>query len=172
MIGQDPTRKGLLETPLRVIRAFQEMTQGYDVDLCYLMKVFEVDERCSEMVVVKNIEFTSLCEHHLLPFMGTVSVGYIPQGGKVLGLSKIPRIVDAISQQLQLQEQMTFQIAETLMGVGELHPVGVGVITKATHGCMSCRGVKKKEAETVTSVLLGCFKDAAVRNEFIQLTSL
>lgn len=163
-VGEDPTRAGLVDTPARVIRAFEEMTSGYRIDPTLILKT-TFEERCDEMVVVRGIEFTSLCEHHLLPFTGTATVGYVPDRD-VVGLSKIPRLVDAFARRLQVQERMTLQIAETLDE--SLHPLGVGVIVEARHSCMGCRGVRKPSAEMVTSAMLGVFRDKPeARAEFL-----
>jgi GTP cyclohydrolase I len=162
-LGEDPDREGLRETPDRVIKAFQEQTVGYEIDIKSLFKVF--DERYDEMIVLDNIEFNSLCEHHLLPFIGTATVGYIANG-KIIGLSKMARLVDAFSRRLQVKERIGKQIADAIEE--NLKPQGVGVIIKAKHFCMSCRGVRKHNAVMVTSVLRGLIKsDEKARNEFI-----
>lgn len=163
-IGEDPTRPGLADTPSRVVKAMREMTSGRDVDVAALLgRVF--DDTCDEMVVVRNIEFTSLCEHHLLPFTGTAAVAYIPTD-KVVGLSKLARLVDAFAQRLQVQERMTQEIAGAI--TEHLAPKGVGVIVAARHSCMGCRGVKKPSAEMVTSALSGLIKDdPKARGEFL-----
>jgi GTP cyclohydrolase I len=163
-IGEDATREGLVRTPLRVARMFEEMTVGYRVDPLKLINeaVFTVDY--DQMVVVRDIDFASLCEHHLLPFLGRVHVAYIPDG-KVIGLSKIPRIVEMYARRLQLQERMTQQIAAFLEE--SLHPRGVGVVVEALHLCMAIRGVKKANARMVTSAVRGSFKEnLSTRNEF------
>lgn len=166
-VGEDPTRDGLIDTPARVVRALAEMTDGYRVDVeALLTRTFE--DRCDEMVVVRDIEFTSLCEHHVLPFVGTASVGYVPRD-RVVGLSKIARLVDVFAHRLQVQERMTVQIAEALQT--HLAPLGVGVIVTARHSCMSCRGIRKASAEMVTSSMLGVFRDKPeARTEFLSLT--
>lgn len=164
-IGEDPGREGLQRTPERVARMYEELTAGYDVDPQKLINgaLFNVDY--SEMVVVKEIEFYSLCEHHLLPFFGHAHVAYIP-GDKVIGLSKIPRIVEMFARRLQVQERMTQQIAALLDET--LHPLGVGVVVQGQHMCSMMRGVKKAQASMVTSALLGSFKDnAQTRAEFM-----
>jgi GTP cyclohydrolase I len=164
-LGEDPTREGLLRTPERVDRSFQELTQGsrQTVEEVVGHGVFEED--CSEMVLVKDIEFYSLCEHHLLPFYGRVHVAYIPDK-KIIGLSKLPRIVDVFARRLQVQERMTVQIAEAIQQV--LAPKGVGVVADASHLCMMMRGVQKQNSSTMTSCLLGSFRsDFRTRNEFL-----
>lgn len=163
-IGEDPNRAGLKGTPERVIRAFAEMTDGYKIDPNSILTT-RFEERCDEMVVVRGIEFTSLCEHHLLPFVGVATVGYVPNKD-VVGLSKIPRVVDAFAHRLQVQERLTIQIAETIDEC--LSPLGVGVVIEARHSCMGCRGVRKPSAEMVTSSLLGVFRDKPeARAEFL-----
>jgi GTP cyclohydrolase I len=170
-IGEDPRRPGLKETPQRVVKAWQEMFSGYDVlNPQDLLKTFEDDglAKYDEMIVVRGIEFQSHCEHHILPFSGVVTVGYLPKD-KVVGLSKIPRLVDAYAKRLQVQERLTVEIADALNG-SALAPKGVGVIIEATHSCMSCRGVKKQNASMVTSALRGAFKtDSTTRAEFLNL---
>ncbi len=162
-IGEDPTREGLLETPARVIKALGEMTQGYqDSPELILSKVFTQDY--DEMVVLKDIEFWSLCEHHLLPFHGRIGIGYIP-AGKIVGISKLARLVKCFSRRLQVQERMTQEIAKAIQS--HLKPLGVGVIVQATHLCMAMRGVEEP-ANMVTSCLLGAFRDTA-RPEFLRL---
>lgn len=165
-IGEDPNREGLLETPKRVCKAWRELTQGYGDDAAlHLSKVFS--DSSDEMVVVSGIEFTSLCEHHILPFTGTATVAYVPDG-KVVGLSKIARCVDSFSQRLQVQERLTNQIAEAMMR--HLEPKGVAVMLTATHACMALRGVRKSGASMITSSLRGCFyDDAKARAEFLAL---
>jgi GTP cyclohydrolase I len=154
-IGEDPKREGLLDTPARMHRMYRELTAGYHVDVERLINraVFEVDY--SEMVVVKDIEFHSLCEHHLLPFFGRAHVAYIPKG-RVIGLSKIPRIVEMYARRLQVQERMTTQIAELLME--RLAPDGVGVVLEATHLCAAMRGVRKPGTVMTTAAVLGLFR--------------
>ena len=166
-VGDDPNRDGLLDTPARVTRTLKELTAGTDVNPAELLAVtFEAG--CDEMVVLTGIEFTSLCEHHLLPFTGTAAVGYIPRDGRVVGLSKLARLVDCFARRLQLQERMTQQIAEALDQA--LQPFGVGVLVRAKHSCMACRGVRKPTAEFVTSTLLGYFRvSEATRSEFLGL---
>ncbi len=165
-VGEDPQRDGLRNTPARVARMYAELLSGYHTDPVALINgaLFEVDY--DEMVVVKSIEFYSLCEHHLLPFYGHAHVAYIPRN-KVLGLSKIPRVVDMFARRLQVQERMTRQIADFLEDV--LHPQGVAVVVEGAHLCAMMRGVKKANARMVTSSLIGRFKsDARTRAEFFE----
>jgi GTP cyclohydrolase I len=163
-VGEDPRREGLANTPNRVARMYDEILAGYTVDPAALLNnaLFDVDY--AEMVIVGNIDFWSMCEHHLLPIFGHAHVGYVP-GTKVLGLSKIPRVVDAFARRLQVQERMTRQIAELLWDLAA--PQGVGVVIQATHLCMSMRGAKKAEAHMRTSYLLGTFlENQKTREEF------
>jgi GTP cyclohydrolase IA len=163
-VGEDTTREGLINTPKRVAHAYEELLAGYRIDPAALINnaLFEVDY--SDMVVVANIEFASLCEHHLLPFLGHVHVAYIPHG-KVVGLSKIPRIVDLFARRLQLQEQLTRQIACFIDEV--LHPLGVAVVIEGQHLCSLIRGVKKHDSSMTTSTMLGAFHDnPTTRQEF------
>jgi GTP cyclohydrolase IA len=165
-VGEDPQRDGLRNTPARVARMYAELLSGYHIDPMTLINgaLFEVDY--DEMVVVKSIEYYSLCEHHLLPFYGHAHVAYIPRN-KVLGLSKIPRVVDMYARRLQVQERMTRQIADFLEGV--LHPQGIAVVVEGAHLCSMMRGVKKANARMVTSSLMGRFKsDARTRAEFFE----
>ena len=166
-LGEDPSREGLLDTPKRVEKSLRFLTQGYaaDVDAVLNNALFTVDY--NEMVIVKDIDFYSLCEHHLLPFFGRCHVAYIPQG-RVLGLSKIPRLVEIFSRRLQVQERLTNQIAETLRE--KIRPLGVGIVVEASHLCMSMRGVEKQNSVAVTSAMLGVFQhDARTRMEFLDL---
>ena len=166
-VGEDPSREGLAGTPERVRRMYDELTAGYHVDPDALLNgaCFNVDY--DEMVVVRDIEFFSLCEHHLLPFIGHAHVGYLPRG-RVVGLSKIPRIVDMFAKRLQLQERLTVQVADFLMQ--RLEPKGVACVIEATHLCTMMRGVKKQEATMVTSSMTGTFRrDARTRAEFMGL---
>ena len=166
-IGEDPSRDGLAGTPERVRRMYDELTAGYHVDPDALLNgaCFNVDY--DEMVVVRDIEFFSLCEHHLLPFIGRAHVGYLPRG-RVVGLSKIPRIVDMYAKRLQIQERLTVQVADYLME--RLEPKGVACVVEATHLCTMMRGVKKQEATMVTSSMTGTFRrDARTRAEFMGL---
>ena len=166
-IGEDPSREGLVDTPKRVEKSMRFLTSGYkaDVDVMLNNALFTVDY--NEMVIVKDIDFYSLCEHHLLPFFGKCHIAYIPNG-KVVGLSKIPRLVDIFARRLQVQERLTNQIAATL--TEKINPLGVAVVTEATHLCMSMRGVEKQNSVAVTSAMLGAFRnDARTRAEFLNL---
>jgi GTP cyclohydrolase I len=166
-VGEDPERPGLKDTPKRAAKAFQFLTRGYKQDLDTVVNdaLFPTDS--SEMVLVQDIEMYSLCEHHLLPFIGRCHVAYLPKG-KVLGLSKVARIVDMYARRLQIQEQLTLQIAESIMNVTDA--AGVGVIIEAEHMCMMMRGVEKQNSITKTSAMLGSFRDdARTREEFLSL---
>jgi GTP cyclohydrolase I len=166
-LGEDPQREGLAQTPRRVHKAYEFLTRGYREDAGKLLKgaLFEVSY--DEMVIVKDIEMFSLCEHHMLPFFGKVHVAYIPNG-RVIGLSKIPRLIELFSRRLQIQERMTTQIAETLQQV--IEPQGVGVVIEARHLCMMMRGVEKQHSSAVTSSMLGCFREEQeTRTEFLSL---
>jgi len=166
-LGEDPSREGLLDTPKRVERALKFLTSGYaaDVDATLNNALFSVDY--NEMVIVRDIDFYSLCEHHLLPFFGKCHVAYIPQG-RVLGLSKMPRLVDIFARRLQIQERLTNQIAQTICQ--KIDPLGVAVVMEATHLCMSMRGVEKQNSVAATSAMLGVFReDARTRMEFLEL---
>ena len=166
-LGEDPTRDGLARTPERVERAYAELTQGSSQTVADVVGNGVFDEDCSEMVLVKDVEFYSLCEHHMLPFFGKVHVAYIPDG-RIIGLSKIPRIVDVFAKRLQVQERMTVQIAQAIQDV--LKPKGVGVVADAAHLCRMMRGVQKQNSSTMTSCLLGSFRsDFRTRNEFLGL---
>jgi len=168
-IGEDPERPGLVRTPQRAEKALRFLTSGYDTDVQSIVNGAVFDEKCDEMVVVKDIEFYSMCEHHLLPFFGTMHVAYLPNN-RLIGLSKIPRIVDMFARRLQLQERLTHQVAETLQEV--LRPKGVGVICEARHFCMMMRGVEKQHSGTVTSAMLGGFRERKeTRDEFLSLVS-
>ena len=168
-IGEDPKREGLLKTPLRAARAFEFLTQGYKKNVKDIVNGAIFTSETEEMIIVKDIEMYSLCEHHLLPFFGKAHVGYIPKG-KIIGLSKIARIVDMFARRLQVQEDLTKQIAQSLMdATGAL---GVGVVIEARHLCMMMRGVEKQNSLLKTSCLLGTFrKDDATRKEFLTLIS-
>ncbi|CAM4465016.1 MAG: GTP cyclohydrolase 1 [Legionellaceae bacterium] len=166
-IGEDITREGLIDTPKRAAQALKFLTKGYHQDLNRIVNnaLFETD--CSDMVIVKNIELYSLCEHHLLPFIGQCHIGYIPRG-KVIGLSKAARIVDHYARRLQIQEQLTHQIATTLQDI--IQPEGVAVVIEAKHLCMMMRGVQKQNSVMTTSAMLGAFHDElGTRTEFLQL---
>jgi GTP cyclohydrolase IA len=166
-LGEDPTREGLLRTPKRVEKSLAFLTSGYQADIDQVLNdaLFTVDY--SEMVIVKDIDFYSLCEHHLLPFFGKCHVAYIPKT-RVIGLSKIPRLVDVFARRLQIQERMTNQIAETIRE--KIDPLGVAVVCEGTHLCMSMRGVEKQNSFAVTSAMLGVFRDnARTRSEFLEL---
>jgi GTP cyclohydrolase I len=166
-LGEDPDRQGLKATPARVSRALRQLTDGYGVDPADVISDAVFDQDYDEMVVVKDIPFYSLCEHHMLPFFGTCHVGYLPKG-KVVGLSKIPRLVGVFAHRLQLQERMTKEIAEALNGA--LSPKGVGVVVEARHLCMEMRGVEKPGGQMITSCMLGTFrKDPRTRAEFLEL---
>jgi GTP cyclohydrolase I len=166
-LGEDPTREGLLRTPKRVEKSLAFLTSGYAADIDEVLNdaLFSVDY--SEMVIVKDIDFYSLCEHHLLPFFGKCHVAYIPKT-RVIGLSKIPRLVDVFARRLQIQERLTNQIAETIRE--KIDPLGVAVVCEGTHLCMSMRGVEKQNSFAITSAMLGVFRDnARTRSEFLEL---
>ena len=166
-LGEDPAREGLRDTPKRVEKALRFLTSGYEADIDEVINnaLFSVDY--SEMVIVKDIDFYSLCEHHLLPFFGKCHVAYIPQQ-KVIGLSKIPRLVDVFARRLQVQERLTHQIAEVIQD--RIAPLGVAVVMEGTHLCMSMRGVEKQNSFALTSAMLGAFRDnARTRSEFLEL---
>lgn len=166
-IGEDGQRQGLIKTPYRVAKMFKEVTVGYEMNAKKIINDAIFDVEYDEMVVVANIEYYSLCEHHMLPFYGVVHVGYLPDG-KVIGLSKIPRIVDMFARRLQVQENMTRQIADTIQEV--LHPKGIGVVIEGKHMCMMMRGVQKDQAKMITSTLLGEFREnPKTREEFLTL---
>ena len=166
-LGEDPQREGLLRTPERVQKAFEFLTRGYNEDPEALLKNALFTVNYDEMVIVKDVEVFSLCEHHMLPFFGKVHVAYIPNG-KVIGLSKIPRLIELFSRRLQIQERLTTQIAETIQKV--IQPQGVGVVIEARHLCMMMRGVEKQHSAAVTSSMLGCFREEQeTRTEFLSL---
>ena len=166
-LGEDPEREGLLKTPDRVIRAFRFLTEGYRKDVDELFNEAFFEEDYDEMVVVRDIELYSLCEHHLLPFFGKAHVAYIPDR-RIVGLSKIPRLVDLFARRLQVQERMTKEIAETMME--KLNPRGVAVVIEARHLCMVMRGVEKQNSSMTTSHMLGAFRDSqSTRMEFMNL---
>jgi GTP cyclohydrolase IA len=167
IIGENPDREGLLRTPHRVAKAWDYLTQGYGMDIDQVLNGAIFEERYDEMVVVKDIDFFSLCEHHNLPFFGKAHIAYIPNG-KIVGLSKLPRIVDVFARRLQVQERMTQQIAETIQKY--LKPQGVAVVTEASHMCMMMRGVEKQNSATTASAMLGVFKSQSdTRSEFLNL---
>lgn len=167
-VGEDPEREGLLNTPVRAARAMQYLTRGYNQSLDEVVNNAIFDSDNDEMILVKNIEVYSLCEHHLLPFIGKCHVAYLPTG-KVIGLSKIARIVDMFARRLQIQENLTKQIADSLMEI--IQPSGVGVIIEARHLCMMMRGVEKQNSMMTTSMMLGSFrKDDRTRSEFVRLS--
>jgi GTP cyclohydrolase I len=165
-LGENPDREGLLKTPDRFLRSIEFLTSGYRADVHRLMNNAVFHEKYSDMVIVRDIELYSLCEHHILPFFGRCHVGYIPNG-KVIGLSKIPRIVDAFSRRLQVQERLTNEISEALQS--HLAPLGVGVVIEAYHFCMMMRGVEKQNSYTMTSSMLGAFQNISTRSEFLTL---
>ena len=168
-IGEDPEREGLLSTPIRVAKAYEFLTRGYQQDIDEVLNGAIFNEKYDEMVLVKNIDFYSMCEHHLLPFYGKVHVAYIPNG-KIVGLSKVPRIVEVFSRRLQVQERMTQQIADTIAKY--LQPIGVAVVAEAFHMCMMMRGVEKQNSSATTSAMHGVFQDdARTRMEFLDLIS-
>ncbi|MFH1799864.1 MAG: GTP cyclohydrolase I FolE [Candidatus Omnitrophota bacterium] len=170
LLGENPKREGLGRTPARVTKSLRYLTQGYHMDAREILNHAIFKEPYDEMVIVKDIEIFSLCEHHLLPFYGKAHIAYIPNG-KIIGLSKIPRLVEVFSKRLQVQERLTTQIAECLMNA--LNPKGVAVVIEALHLCMSMRGVRKSDAYTITSSMLGAFrKDARSRSEFLSLIRL
>ncbi len=166
LLGEDPEREGLQRTPLRVAKAMADLTRGYQQDPVAILNSAKFSEEYSQMVIVRDINFYSLCEHHMLPFYGTVHVAYIPDG-EVTGLSKIARVVDCFSHRLQIQERMTKQIRECIQEA--LHPLGVMVVVEAKHMGMQMRGVEKQNSVTTTSDFSGAFNQAKTREEFLQL---
>ncbi len=169
ILGEDIERDGLRETPKRYARVMRELTQGYDQDPEEVLRSAMFDVSYDEMVIVKDIEVFSLCEHHMLPFFGRMHIAYIPQK-KVIGLSKTARIVDIFARRLQIQERLTQQVAETIQGA--IQPAGVGVVCEAQHLCMMMRGVAKQHSATITSAMLGVFRDnPKTREEFLSLVS-
>jgi len=168
-LGEDPEREGLARTPERVEQALRFLTSGYRIDVQKIINNALYEVKYDEMVVVKDIEFFSMCEHHLLPFYGKIHVAYLPRN-RVLGLSKIPRIVDAFARRLQIQERLTQQVAQTIQQAAD--PVGVGVICEARHFCMMMRGVEKQHSGAMTSAMLGGFRDKKkTRDEFLALVN-
>ena len=169
-IGEDPSREGLLKTPSRVSKAWSFFSGGYNQDLDKIINNAVFNEDATDMVVVRDVEFFSLCEHHLIPFFGRAHVAYLPNG-KVVGLSKIPRIIDMFSRRLQVQERLTRQIAETVKEI--LDPIGVAVIMEGQHMCMQMRGVEKQNSLTTTSSMLGKFRESdRTRAEFLSIIGL
>lgn len=164
-VGENPDREGLKRTPLRVAKAMDFLTSGYAMSVDDVIRNAVFEEDCNEMVVVRDIEFYSLCEHHMLPFFGHAHVGYLPNG-RVVGLSKIARVVDVFARRLQVQERLTKQVADSLMGA--LQPFGVAVVIEASHTCMMMRGVQKQNSTTISSAMRGTFgEDARTRSEFM-----
>jgi len=167
LLGEDSERKGLIDTPKRVAKALHFLTSGNNLSVEEVVRDALYEEKCEEMVIVKDVEFYSLCEHHLLPFFGRAHVGYLPQN-RVIGLSKIARVVDVFARRLQVQERLTTQIASGLLDVLNAH--GVAVVLEASHFCMVMRGVQKQNSKTVTSSMLGAFRDdSRSRSEFMEL---
>lgn len=166
-LGEDPNREGLRRTPLRVAKAMDFLTSGYSVSVDDVVNNALFDDPCEEMVIVKDIEFYSLCEHHMLPFFGKAHIGYIPNG-KIIGLSKLARVTDVFARRLQVQERLTNQIADALINI--LEPLGVAVVTEASHFCMMMRGVQKQNSSTIASAMRGNFRrDVRTRQEFMNL---
>ncbi len=165
-LGENPSREGLLATPSRVEKSLTHLTKGYNEDPTMILRGALFDEDYDEMVIVKDIEMFSLCEHHMLPFFGKVHVAYIPKG-KVIGLSKIPRLVEVFARRLQVQERLTRQIADAIQHA--IQPQGVGVVIEARHLCMMMRGIEKQHSSTVTSAMVGCFQQKETRLEFLSL---
>jgi len=165
-LGQDPTREGIVDTPKRVVKAMTEMTEGYYMEPKLILERQFASEGYDDLVVVRGIRFSSMCEHHLLPFIGEASVAYMPRD-KVVGLSKLPRLVECYARRLQLQEKMTREIADAIQKY--LDPIGVGVHVRAQHQCMACRGVKQQDADMVTTTVLGSLReDKCLKDEFIE----
>ena len=168
LIGEDPNREGLIKTPERMAKAMQFMTQGYSQDAVAIINSAKFTENVSEMILVKDIELYSMCEHHLLPFYGKAHIAYIPNG-QITGLSKLARVVDVFARRLQVQERLTTQILEAIKEA--LNPLGVAVIIEAKHLCMMVRGVQKQNSVTTTSAFFGEFENNTTRMEFLQLVS-
>ena len=168
LLGEDKDREGLKKTPLRAAKAMKFLTQGYKIEPKQILQNALFDEDYNEMVIVKDIEIYSLCEHHLLPFFGKAHIAYIPDG-KIVGLSKIPRVVDVFSRRLQVQERLTEQVLDCINET--LEPIGVGVVIEASHMCMMMRGVQKQNSTTTTSGFRGSFNGTDTRNEFLKLVS-
>ena len=170
LIGEDSTRQGLIKTPKRVAESWKFLSQGYHLNLDEIINEAIFDESAKDMIIVKDIEFYSLCEHHLIPFYGKAHVGYIPDG-KIIGLSKIPRVIDFYARRLQVQERLTNQIATCIQDL--LNPKGVAVVMEGRHFCMLMRGVQKQNSIASTSSMLGAFKDkSTTRNEFLKLVEV
>lgn len=167
-VGEDKDREGLIKTPMRVAKSLQFLTQGYNQDPCEILRSAMFREDYQQMVIVKDIDFYSMCEHHMLPFFGKVHVAYIPNK-YIVGLSKIPRVVEVFARRLQVQERLTLQIKECIQET--LHPLGVMVVVEASHLCMQMRGVQKMNATTTTSDFTGAFTDIKTREEFLNLIS-
>ena len=167
-LGEDVNREGLIKTPERVAKAMQYLTHGYDLDPAEISKSAMFTEDHNQMVIVKDIEMYSMCEHHMLPFMGKAHIAYIPNG-KIVGLSKIPRVVDAFSRRMQVQERLTEQIKTCIQDT--MNPLGVAVVIEAKHMCMQMRGIQKQNSVTTTSAFTGAFERDSTRKEFIQLLS-
>ena len=165
-LGEDPEREGLLKTPERAAKAMQFLTHGYDLDATKILKSAMFKEDYSEMVIVKDIELYSLCEHHLLPFFGKAHIAYIPNG-YIVGLSKIPRVVDVFARRLQVQERLTHEVLNCIEDT--LKPLGVAIVIEARHMCMMMRGVQKQNSVTTTSAFTGAFKNVETRTEFLNL---
>ena len=166
-MGEDPTREGLVKTPDRVARMYEFLTKGYQQNITAVLNDAVFEEKYSEMVIVKDIDFFSLCEHHLVPFFGKCHIAYVPNG-KIFGLSKMPRLVEVFARRLQVQERLTQQIADTIYEY--LHPLGVAVVMEAQHLCMIMRGVEKLNSTATTSAMLGTFRDdVKTRSEFLAL---
>ena len=167
-LGEDPEREGLLKTPERVAKSLQFLTGGYELDAAKILRGAMFEEDYRNMVIVKDIELYSMCEHHMLPFFGKAHIAYIPNG-HIVGLSKIPRVVDVFARRLQVQERLTSQIMDCIQDT--LNPLGVAVVIEASHMCMMMRGVQKQNSVTTTSAFTGAFKKQETRNEFLKLIS-